>query len=323
MSAPPRANTTRAPQVWKRVLRPVAAVALLALVVWFAGPRQLLDKLAAIDVRFFAAAVLVGICSNVVSALRWGTLARALDLRAPRLPLLSAYAQGIAVNLVVPGATLGGDALRALRLTQLGNPAGASALSVLLDRASGLWVLCVLSLVATAAWWLFGSSTAAAHALPPVALALYVAGLFAAVTAPWWPLHLRGTYTGWRARLATAWQGWHEQVIACRDALVRSIWASLAVQVLSATTLYLCARAAGGSVDYASVLIVAAPIFVAAALPMSISGFGPRELAATVAFAAVGASAAEGATAAALYGVTAVVQGVLGAPLLALDARSR
>jgi hypothetical protein len=87
--------------------------------------------------------------------------------------------------------------------------------------------------------------------------------------------------------------------------------------------LFLCAHAAGSEVGFLAVLAIAAPIFVAAALPVSIGGFGPREFAAALAFPLIGGTAQAGVAAAVLYGITAVVQGVLAAPLLALRAGPR
>jgi uncharacterized protein (TIRG00374 family) len=303
------------------VLRPVGAIALLALVLFWVGPRNLWAQLAAIGQGWFVLAIAVAIAANAVSAWRWAFLARALGLQASFRPLASAYAQGITLNVLLPGATLGGDALRALRLARLGNPLGVSTLSVLLDRASGLWVLCLLSLIAAAAWLIVAPESMLGQ-VEARWLWLYLAMLLVAATVPWWPLRVRGTFTGWRARVAQHLREWGTLLATRRPALVRSLAPSLLVQVLSGTTLWLCAEAAGSSVNYVGVLTVAAPIFIAAAIPISLGGFGPREFAATLAFALIGAPPAVGASAAVLYGLTAVVQGVLAAPLLILGART-
>lgn len=303
------------------LLRTLVALALLVLAAGWVGPRELAARLAGVDLRLFAGALAVAVAANAVSAWRWAQLAQALDLRAPYLPLASAYAQGIAVNVLLPGATLGGDALRALRLAQLGNAGVPSALSVVLDRASGLWVLCVASTAATLLWLAAGGAPPAP--LAPRAFWLYVAALALFASAPWWPwrgIGRLGAAVGLR-RLAQRVQPWALSVATRRAAIARTLPLSLAVQLLSATALWLCALAAGGAVSWGATLAVAAPVFVAAALPLSIGGFGPRESAAAVAFALIGAPAAVGVAAALLYGLTAVVQGVLAAPLFALAGR--
>jgi uncharacterized membrane protein YbhN (UPF0104 family) len=306
---------------WRRiVLRACAGLGLLALAVVWVGPQALAAHLAGVAPGWFAAALVVAIAANAVSAWRWSQLARALDLNAPYAPLASAYAQGIAVNALLPGATVGGDALRALRLARLGNPPMASALSVLADRASGLWVLCALSLAAVGLW--LGSRGAPPAGITPQVFWLYVGGLLAAVSLPGWPWRRLGrALAAWRPAPVSSIAAWLAPLAGCRAALVRTLPLSLAVQLLSASALWLCAQAAGGGVGYGAVLAIAAPVFVAAALPLSVGGFGPREFAAAVAFPLVGAPAALGTAAAVLYGATAVVQGVLAAPLLAFGTR--
>src|SRR6478752_3180618 len=51
------------------------------------------------------------------------------------------------MNVLLPGATVSGDVLRAYQLGRLGhNTLLRAGASVLLDRLSGLWILCARSL---------------------------------------------------------------------------------------------------------------------------------------------------------------------------------
>jgi hypothetical protein len=381
-----------APRRYGRLaLRIVIALALLALVIVWVDPQRLRAQLAAVDVYYFAAALVTAIVANLLSAWRWSYIARVLGLRAPVRAAVTAYAQGIAVNTLLPGATVGGDALRSVRLAKLGNPLAPSALSVLLDRASGLWVLCALSLVATvgiALWVVLGdvlaagagaaagsvAGSAAGSAAGPIAgsagpiagsiagsvtsstagavasassgattgsialavdalvraagvpvLLLYIGGLILATALPFFPWQTPRVAAAaehrWARVLARLAQ-MHALVLERRGALARSLLPSLGVQVLSAGTLWLCARAAAGDVAFLPTLAIAAPVFIAAALPISLGGFGPREFAAALAFPLIGATAQVGVAAAVLFGLTAVVQGVLAAPLLAFAPRA-
>jgi uncharacterized membrane protein YbhN (UPF0104 family) len=65
---------------------------------------------------------------------------------------------------------------------------------------------------------------------------------------------------------------------------------------------------------------VVAPIFIMAALPMGFAGFGTRELGAVVVLGFLGVPADQATAASLLYGLTAVMQGVLGAPLFLVKA---
>jgi len=329
-----------------RALRPAlrigAAAALMAAAVWLVGPQRLQQQWAQVDRSWFVLAVAVMALSQAVSIARWNTIARIFGLQVRTGTLALAYAQGMTLNVLLPGATLSGDALRSLRLQRLGNPLGVSALTVLLDRLSGLWVLCVLSLVTALGLGLtVGLQPAAADAAAPAAAArggveavlasgyfagAYLAGLGLLVAIPWLPLP--GAAHGgagdvprpWLARTWRRVAGLHALAMEQRVPLGRSLWSSLLVQVLCAVTLWLCLRAAGGHAAYWQVQAIAAPVFVAGALPISYGGFGARELAALVAFPLVGLPADAGVAASLLYGLVGIVLGLAAAPSFAIAA---
>jgi glycosyltransferase 2 family protein len=321
-------DRTPLPRPVSIALRVIAAVACLVLVARLVGSDRLMRALRAVEPMWFAAAVLVTAVAQVTSALRWAAIARGLGMVAPNRPLLSAYAQGIAANALLPGATLSGDTLRSVRLRRLGNPIARAALSVLIDRASGLWVLCALSAIALASWFAWGvrgdpAAVAddriwpALAALPAAAWVVpYGAGLLLILVAPWLPWHAPMIGAGF-ARVRALLARLHGAVLNSRRVLVRSLPSSIVVQVLSAAALWLCARAIGALASYPSVLAIAAPLFIAAALPLSIGGFGPREATALFVFPLIGVAPDAGVAAAALYGVAALVLGLAAAPLLA------
>jgi uncharacterized membrane protein YbhN (UPF0104 family) len=338
-----RGGTDGSGKAVRLALRIAIAIALLALAIWAAGPARIEKQLQQVALPWFLAALGVMALSQWVSVWRWESIARIFGLRVQRRALALAYAQGMTVNVLLPGATLGGDTLRSVRLQALGNPLGVSALTVLLDRLSGLWVLCVLSLltggVLAALWFVQGGATGEelvrADALPQgisgmasksVFLA-YLAALAVACALPWLPLRLPHASGGHesdsrpRVLVRRIWRricGLHDLALAERNALGRSLWMSILVQFLCAVTLWLCLRAVGGSAQYWQVQAVAAPIFVAGALPLSYGGFGAREITALIAFPLVGLPAEAGLAASALYGIVAIVLGLAAAPSFSL-----
>ncbi len=333
------------PPVLRSVLRLIAAVVLLAGAVWLVGPERLARQWTHIDRAWFCAALLSAALAQWVSVLRWEMIARIFGLRVRTRSLALAYAQGMTLNVLLPGATLGGDALRSVRLQGLGNPLAVSALTVLLDRLSGLWVLCVLSLLTGIGLALVMVWSAAAgsgpgqgvlaQALPPPfsswgaaqLLWAYLAGLTLVCAIPWLPLPgAPGRSAGTSPQAAPGlarrfWRricGLHQMAVSERVPLARSLWSSVLVQLLCALTLWLCVLAAGGNALYWQVQAAAAPVFVAGALPVSYGGFGARELAALAVFPLVGLPADLGLAASVLYGVVAIVLGLAAAPSFAL-----
>lgn len=312
--------------------RLVAAAALLGLAAWLVGLRTLLEQLGRVDLVWFALAVVSMAASQWVSAARWTSIAAILGLKAPAHDLRVAYAQSMAVNVVLPGATLGGDTLRSVRLQRLGNPLGESALSVLIDRASGLWILCVLSLCTGLGLLLSGQLE---RVRLPAGMAgldiqsivwVYLGALCVAVALPFVPLRQPGVPTASPtrsdptrvgralARLA----GLHALTVSRGRALARSLWTSVLVQVLCALALWFCETAAGGRAGYLAVQAIAAPVFIAGVVPLSYAGFGARELVSLLVFPLIGVDAQTAVAAGALYGLGAVLLGLATAPLLVL-----
>jgi hypothetical protein len=305
--------------------RVVTAAALLALAAWLVGLPALLEQLRRVDLRWFALAVVALAASQWASAARWTSIATILGLKAPARDLRLAYAQAMAVNVVLPGATLGGDTLRSVRLQRLGNPLGESALSVVLDRASGLWILCLLSLCTglglLASGYLDRASLPAAVAgidLRSVVW-IYLGALSVAVALPFVPLRLPGAAAsaqGSLRRVLARLAELHALTVSRGPALARSLWGSLLVQVLCALALWWCQKAAGGRAGYLAVQAIAAPVFIAGVVPLSYGGFGARELVSLLVFPLIGVDAQIAVMTGALYGVGGVLLGLTTAPLL-------
>jgi uncharacterized membrane protein YbhN (UPF0104 family) len=271
---------------------------LLAAVLWYADPLAIAAQLEAVDPLFFALGLGASIVSNVVSAARWAAIARALGLSAPLPRAAAMYFRGMTMNVLLPGATVSGDVLRGYQLAQRHEKAGLrAAASVALDRLSGLWILCAMSLVSLLL------ALANDHLVPGKAVFVYIAGLAAAQVAPRLPLPVR--------RLEEL----RRQAVGARGPLLASVWLSVLVQVFSAGALWAFAFAAGINVSYWVMLAAAAPIFIMGAVPLGWGGFGAREVAAVVVLGAIGVPADQATTAALLYGISAVLQGVLAAPL--------
>jgi uncharacterized membrane protein YbhN (UPF0104 family) len=172
-----------------------------------------------------------------------------------------------------------------------------AAASVALDRLSGLWILCAMSLLSLVV------ALGADHLVLHAPVYWYIAGLALALVGPWLPLPLQ--------RL----EGLRRQAIGARGPLLASVWLSILVQIFSAAALWCFAFAAGINLSYAVMLAAAAPIFIMGAVPLGWGGFGAREAAAVVVLGTIGVPADQATAAALLYGLSAVLQGVLAAPL--------
>jgi uncharacterized membrane protein YbhN (UPF0104 family) len=288
-------------------LRVIFSVLLLAAVAWIVDAGALARRLTSVDFRWFACALALGIVANLISAWRWTQIVRHLRLQATWRPLLLAYCRGVTINTVLPGATLGGDAYRALFVQRLGNPMLLAATSVLLDRLTGLWALFALSCLA---WLALAAGDHGGLSLTQVIL--HAVGAGAIVAGPFVVRALRGIWHTGLPRMLAHVVG---LLAGTADTAQATYVSSAFVQIASIASLWSALQAVGVVTELAFLVAVAAPVFLAASLPVSVGGYGTREATLAAYFSLAGLPV-EGAVAGALlHGMSATLQGIVWAPL--------
>ena len=300
----------------KALLRGLLGGALLVAVIALADPARVLAQLRQAHVGWLLAGLAAAVASNVVSALRWRALARWLGADVSVRDATRWYFQAIGLNALLPGAVLGGDVYRAVVLRRAGQATLASSWSVVLDRVSGLWMLCAIGGLGAA---LCADVLAPWLRLPAgVFTLLMLAGTALWLMLPWvLPALLRYGGVRWLAPLRAA---------AERPDFNRQMgWqalASAAVQVLSAAALAGGGLALGVQLPLAAWAFAIAPVFLMAALPVSVGGWGTREAATVAALAPFGVAAAAAVGVGVIYGLYALVQGAMGALAFGLPGQS-
>ena len=299
----------------KALLRGLLGGALLVAVIALADPARVLAQLRQAHVGWLLAGLAAAVASNVVSALRWRALARWLGADVSVRDATRWYFQAIGLNALLPGAVLGGDLYRAVVLRRAGQATLASSWSVVLDRVSGLWMLCAIGGLGAA---LCADVLAPWLRLPADAFAaLMLAGTALWLATPWTlPALLRRWGVRWLAPLRAAAQrpdfnrqmGW--QALA-----------SAAVQVLSAAALAGGGLALGVQLPLAAWAFAIAPVFLMAALPVSVGGWGTREAAAVASLAPFGVAAPAAVGVGVIYGLYQLAQGAMGALAFGLPGR--
>ena len=300
----------------KALLRGLLGGALLVAVIALADPARVLAQLRQAHVGWLLAGLAAAVASNVVSALRWRALARWLGADVSVRDATRWYFQAIGLNALLPGAVLGGDVYRAVVLRRAGQATLASSWSVVLDRVSGLWMLCAIGGLGAA---LCADVLAPWLRLPAGAFAaLMLAGTVLWLATPWTlPALLRRWGVRWLAPLRAAAQrpdfnrqmGW--QALA-----------SAAVQLLSAAALAGGGLALGVQLPLAAWAFAIAPVFLMAALPVSVGGWGTREAAAVASLAPFGVAAPAAVGVGVIYGLYQLAQGAMGALAFGLPGRA-
>lgn len=305
----------------KAFVRALMGIVLLTAVIYLANPLQLWGRLQQANPWWLLGGFVVSIASNVVSAWRWRAMARWLGAQMPLASSMRWYFQAIGLNVLLPGAVVGGDVYRAMALQKTGQAKAASNLSVILDRVSGLWMLCAIGGL--------GAVACASTLAPWVRMdtAIFIT-LLLAVTVIWlllpWAL-LQGLRSPW-FKLPGAWLE-PVRMAASSPYFLSQLWlqaaSSALVQLLSAGALSCGAMALGLHLPLAVWAFAIAPVFLMAALPVSVGGWGTREAAAVAALAPFGVPAVLAVGVGLLYGVFGLGQGALGALALGWPGRTQ
>ena len=286
-------------------------------VLWFLG-RELgaapfEDGLRAVTWQGAGAAVTVTALTTICSAWRWQVVARALGTGIGLPRATGAYYRSLFLNSVLPGGILG-DVHRAVTHGRRGGDVARGVRAVGWERLCGQVIQAVVTAIV-----LLTLPSPVRPALPCVLAGIAgVAGCAA--------LAVGAAARPGRSRPARA-----ARAVAAdlrRGLLARGVWpqltlASVLVVAGHTATFVIAAQVAGCTAPLGELIALLMVIQIAAGIPLSVGGWGPREGAAAWAFAAAGLGAASGVTVSTLYAVLMLAAVTPGAGLLLGDAVRR
>lgn len=243
----------------------------------------------------------------VLNAERWRGLVRNSGAFLGFFDAVRIYLEGLFFNQALP-TSVGGDIVRAYRVTRLQHPVQQAINGVLLDRLCGIASLLLVILTAQPAFWALvpdGRARIGYLSLPLGGLIIIVVFLFLH-RFPFWRrvgLLLKGikdfTHLAWRLALTPS---------ASVPALTLGFLGHCAV-VSGAWAL---ARSIGMDVGWMECFVVVPAALLFTMVPVSIAGWGVREGAMTAGFALIGADATGGLAVSVMIGLTLLVVGLIG-----------
>jgi GTP cyclohydrolase II len=295
------------------LLRMAAGVIVLWFLVRQLGAAPFEDGLRAVTWQAVLAAVTLTVLTTVCSAWRWRVVARALgaDINLPGAT--GAYYRSLFLNSVLPGGILG-DVHRAVTQGRRAGDVSQGVRPVAWERLCGQVIQAVVTAVV-----LLTLSSPVRPALPYVLAG--IAGVAGCAVLVVRVAARRGQSRPARTARAIA-------ADLRRGLLVAGVWpqvtlASLLVVAGHTATFVIAARVAGCTAPLGELIALLMVVQIAAGIPLSIGGWGPREGIAAWAFAAAGLGAANGVAIATLYAVLMLAAVTPGAGLLLGDAVRR
>lgn len=231
------------------------------------------------DLRWVFAGLLIAGMENFLGALRWRIFVQMMGISLPFWQTVRLYFLGLFFNSFLIGS-VGGDAVKVLVLIGKGSPKTASALTVVMDRLSGLGALLLVSctfLLGNYSW--LTSSPLAAGVIHFVFLYLGVvlSLLFLSFVAAWTGLSERmPAKVPFRAGLSQLCELYFLFVRRWPRTLLA---AGISVfMLLGYFLIFFCSmRAYGVDLPVEKVFALMPAVDIVAALPVSLGGVGVRE----------------------------------------------
>lgn len=287
---------------------------------WYVTRNIKLDELGglarSLDLAWTGCAVLAVMLQLPLAGLRLGGIVDALGVpreSTPRGPMIAISSIGLFFGQILPNP--GGDAMRLWLLRRLGRTWGQAVTSVLIDRAVGVVVLLGLGFVTL----LFPSTLTEITGNRLMLLATVgmtiAGGLAGFALIPYLaPILERSRITRPAAYLGRA----IHRVFYPPSAGAPILAVALVIHMLTIVAIWSLARAEGLALPLVDAAVLFAMIAVLSLLPISISGWGVREVAVTALLQSYGVSQAQGLFFSVSFGILLIVAALPGAVVYAV-----
>ena len=274
--------------------------------------RQALSMIPLLDWRWAALATLIAMLQVPLLGLRWRNIVDALapdDAPMTRADMIAATAVGMFFAQVLP--SVAGEGVRAWLLVRLGSNWRKAVTSAVIDRGIGVGLLLAFGLLIL----LLPSGLTALGGYRDLVLIVYgtlvIAGALALLLAPKIvPLLARWRYSRWMAILAV---DVHRVLFGSKGPLILSI--GCLIHALTIAVIWSVGRAQGFSLPLADAAVLFTVMIGVVLVPISIGGWGLRELAVVSLLAGYGVAPERALLFSVCYGLVLAVGSLPGAPV--------
>ena len=282
---------------------------------YFIDTSEMFSVISHSDKWNFFLACIFSFCGNIACAFRWTKILNC-DSKMKFWKAIKAYFESISFTTFVPVGMLGSDFYRSVRLSSSNssgklsstlNPSKEVLLSVLADRVHGLWALCFLALLTIFYSIIFESNIFPANEVylkQSIFIFFYLLLLIIVVAAPFLISKIKIFFSKSTIELSTV------NLLLLRSKKKITIFASVLSQVFFAASFFLCLSATSVNISVTQCLIIVPIIFLSAAIPLSLAGFGPREYSVAIILSFLGFGLENSVASSILFGLTITLQGI-------------
>ena len=244
----------------------------------------------------------------VLLAVRWRNISAACGANLPFTSALQISFIATFFNQVLP-STVGGDGARIWLLARKGAGWARATYSVLIDRIAGVFALALIVIACLPFTFSLIHDPIARAALLVIGVGVITGALVFVLIGR----HFRQSFDRWKLtrHLAAASRISAALCSSHRDAAI--VFAcSVAIQLITVTAAWCCAKAIASPVSFAQILFLMPPVLLIATLPVSIAGWGVRESSFMFAFAYAGLAQSDGLAISILFGAASFIVGMAG-----------
>lgn len=256
---------------------------------------------------YFLGAMGLQLVQVAICAVRWQSVLRAIGARLPFLRAAELFSIGNFFGQILPGA-VGGDAIRMLATRRAGIDLASAINSVMLERGATVYALVLLTTLAEPALldrlpdaptvWLFPLLTLGATA------GLSVLALLDRLPGSWTRFRIVRGFAQLAADTRKTFFHPKNGLPLMGIALLGHVNLAMVIWVL--------ALGLGAPVTLVDCLVLVPPVILVATLPISIAGWGAREVAMVTVFGLIGVPSAQATALSVLFGVATLATALPG-----------
>ena len=287
-----------------RYLRWSLVILIVFLIVWLVDIQQTWKILKGTDLRWLAIAFVVVQIQVLLSAMRWWITANRLGHRLGLQRATSEYYLATLANLSLPGG-VGGDAARVYR-NRVGASWRSSMMSVTIERMSGQLVLFVVTLMGWLMWPMVFEQAVPEHFLDVLSVFFLLCLIIVAIIVFFGRFSL--SVKRFIEELSSALKRvWLDEL----QWLLQSVL-SLAIVASYVAVFAICALALSEPLPVTALFTIVPVVLLSMVIPLSVGGWGIRELAAASLWPVVGLTAEAGIASSIAYGLISMVSVIPG-----------
>jgi len=311
----------------QKLLRLLFGTSLLLFLFLQLNPQKIAAEISGISIFHYALAVFLCFLGNYLCSLRWIKILRPFNQSISKARYIKIYFESIAANSILPGGMLGADLWRVTRVLgenkkNIFNRNQHNKLlkdkkfkfiatSIICDRMHGFFSLCMIGIIALLVLFTLPNNLEVFSSFRKFYFHnyLYVFLLFLIVTSPFLIkifFTLSKDFFLFKKVFSFKIEGFWPNLVTKEIFLV-----SFLSQIFFGIGFWFCLFSVGIKMDLILLFFLIPGIFLAAAIPIAVAGFGPREAGVLFFLSFLGNNPEPLFVSSILFGLTSTIIGIL------------